>query len=60
MGAMHSEVAYCLKILATIYRDQERYEEAVPYYERARMICERVHTSDHPEVAAALKESNIQ
>ncbi|GCF10535.1 tetratricopeptide repeat protein [Dictyobacter arantiisoli] len=55
-GSVHSEVAYCLNILATIYRDQERYTEAAAQYERALIIREQVHAPDHPAVAAALND----
>jgi tetratricopeptide (TPR) repeat protein len=47
-------VAYCLNILATIYREQERLEDARQLYEKVLAIREQLQKPGDVEVAASL------
>ena len=47
-------VATSLNNLAVLYRDQGKYAEAEPLYQRALAIREKALGSDHPDVAASL------
>jgi tetratricopeptide (TPR) repeat protein len=53
-GAEHPEVAIGLGNLAALYRDQGRYEQAEPPYQRALAIREKVLGAEHPDVATSL------
>jgi tetratricopeptide (TPR) repeat protein/transcriptional regulator with XRE-family HTH domain len=50
----HPEIAYCLTILATIYREQDKYEEAKLLYEQVLAIREQRKKPGDVEVAASL------
>ncbi len=45
-----------LNNLAGLYRGQERYEEAEPFYQRALAIFEKVLGPDHPRIARTLED----
>ncbi len=48
LGPEHPNTAASLNNLASLYQDQERYEEAELLYQRALAIRERVLGSEHP------------
>jgi tetratricopeptide (TPR) repeat protein len=48
-------VANGLNNLAALYRDQGRYAEAEPLYQRALAIWEEALGPEHPNVATALE-----
>jgi tetratricopeptide (TPR) repeat protein/transcriptional regulator with XRE-family HTH domain len=50
----HPEITYTLTILATIYREQEKFEEAKQLYEKILAICEHQAKPGDDEVAATL------
>jgi tetratricopeptide (TPR) repeat protein len=47
-------VATSLNNLALLYRDQGRYEEAEPRFQRALEIREKALGPEHPDVAQSL------
>ena len=53
-GPEHPEVAFPLTNLADLYREQGRYTEAEPLYQRALHIREQALGSSHPQVAFPL------
>ena len=48
-------MAIVLDTLASLYRDQDRYGEAEPLYQRALAIDEKALGPDHPTVAEDLE-----
>jgi tetratricopeptide (TPR) repeat protein len=54
LGPEHPYTAQSLNNLAGLYRDQERYEEAEPLYQRALEIAERVLGPEPPNTAKTL------
>ncbi|MCP5118971.1 MAG: tetratricopeptide repeat protein [bacterium] len=52
----HFEVEVkCCAVLALLYHNQSRYEEAEPLYRRSLAICENALGPEHPNVATSLK-----
>ncbi|XP_076435159.1 clustered mitochondria protein homolog [Babylonia areolata] len=47
-GAMHSEIAACLRLLARLNYIMGDYPEAMSYQQRAVLMSERVLGTDHP------------
>jgi tetratricopeptide (TPR) repeat protein len=54
----HPNVATSLNNLATLYRDQGRYAEAEPLYQRSLVISEKTLGKDHPTTKTVT--SNLQ
>jgi tetratricopeptide (TPR) repeat protein len=54
LGPEHSQVAYPLTGLANVYREQGRYEQAEPLYQRALAIRRKHLGPQHPDVAETL------
>src|SRR5438876_22031 len=54
LGPKHPETAQGLNNLADLYREQGKYEQAEPLYERALAIREEVLGPEHPETAQGL------
>ncbi len=54
LGPEHPKVATSLNNLAELYREQGRYEEAEPRYNRSLAIREKVLGPEHPAVALSL------
>lgn len=50
IGPEHPYTAQSLSNLAELYREQERYVDAKPFYQRAIAIYERVLGINQPEV----------
>ncbi len=55
LGPEHPRVATGLNNLASLYRDQGRYDEAEPLHQRALAIFEKALGPDHPDVATTLE-----
>ncbi len=53
-GPEHPDVAASLNNLAVLYRDQGKYTEAEPLYQRALAIWEKALGPEHPNVATSL------
>jgi tetratricopeptide (TPR) repeat protein len=54
LGTGHPDVAISLNNLAELYRNQGRYAEAEPLYQRSLAIKEKTLGKDHPGVATSL------
>ena len=54
LGRDHPDVARSLNNLAGLYRDQGRYADAEPLYQRSLAIREKALGRDHPDVAQSL------
>ncbi len=54
LGDRHPDVAGSLNNLATLYRNQGRYEEAEPLYREALQLCRELLGDRHPYVAGSL------
>ena len=52
LGTDHPDFAASLNNLAGLYRDQRRYTEAEPLYQRSLQICERSLGIAHPNTMA--------
>jgi len=50
----HPSVATSLNNLAELYCFQEKYEEALPLFQRALTILEKAYGSNHRDVATVL------
>src|SRR5215469_2518862 len=55
----HSHLAYPLNGLAILYREQGKYREAEPLYQRALHIREQTFGAEHPDVAYSLNNLAI-
>jgi CHAT domain-containing protein/tetratricopeptide (TPR) repeat protein len=53
-GANSPEVAAALNNIATLYSDQERYDDAKPLLKRSLAIREKILGQNHPDTALAL------
>jgi CHAT domain-containing protein/Tfp pilus assembly protein PilF len=53
-GPQHPDVAASLHNLAILYKEQGKYREAEPLYQRALRIKERILGPEHPSVADSL------
>ena len=49
MGPQHPSTATSLNNLASLYRDQSKYEQAEPLYRRALAIYEKALGLQHPD-----------
>ena len=56
LGAEHPSTAMSLNNLAGLYRNQGKYAEAEPLYERALSIRERQLGGEHPDTATSLND----
>ena len=54
LGSEHPDFATTLDNLATLYREIGDYEKALPLYQRALDIREKVLGSEHPDFATTL------
>lgn len=54
LGSEHSDIAYTLNLLGTLYAAKGEYKQAEPFYKRALAIWEKTLGSEHPFIAAAL------
>ena len=54
LGIFAADVAECLNNLAVVYRDQGKYSQAEPLFQRALAMLEKVLGSEHPYVAVTL------
>jgi tetratricopeptide (TPR) repeat protein len=51
LGEHHPDVATSLNNLASLYKSQGKYEQALPLYERSLAIWEKVLGEHHPNTA---------
>ncbi|MEM6630238.1 MAG: serine/threonine-protein kinase [Bacteroidota bacterium] len=51
---VHPEIAYCLNHLASLYYDQRKYKEAIPFAEASYEMRREVFGEKHPETLASL------
>jgi len=56
VGTDHPDTAFPLNGLADLYRDQGKYGEAEPLYQRALHIREQQLGRDHPETAETIHD----
>ena len=54
LGPDHPDVASALNNLAVLCRDQGRYAEAEPLFQRALAIAEKALGLDHPDISVRL------
>jgi CHAT domain-containing protein/tetratricopeptide (TPR) repeat protein len=59
VGVNHANYALTLNNLATVYREQGKYDEAERLYHRAFTIFEKASGRDHPNVAGTLNNLAI-
>ena len=58
-GSNNTWVADVLSWLGDVYAEQERHEEAAPYYQRSLAIMSKVHPENHLSVRGASQAPNL-